>query len=162
MRAPILLLAIALSPAAVRAEATRVLVMPLRASAEARATADDLSRAVVEGASAQPGHAATLAASSAECDEPRCVAEQSAAAQSPLHPIHMKRTNLVLDEKLLELATRLSGEKTYSRAVQRALEEFVRRVQARQILDLAGSGLWEGSLGAMRQDAPSPRRKGRR
>jgi Arc/MetJ family transcription regulator len=73
----------------------------------------------------------------------------------------MKRTNLVLDEELLELATRLSGEKTYSRAVGRALEEFVRRAQARQILDLAGSGLWEGSLARMRGDTTSPHR-GRR
>jgi Arc/MetJ family transcription regulator len=73
----------------------------------------------------------------------------------------MKRTNLVLDEELLELATRLSGEKTYSRAVGRALEEFVRRAQARQILDLAGSGLWEGSLERMRGDATPPRRGGR-
>lgn len=76
--------------------------------------------------------------------------------------MHMKRTNLVLDEKLLEQATRLSGEKTYSRAVQRALEEFVRRIQARQILDLAGTGLWEGSVAEMRQDAPSRRRRASR
>jgi Arc/MetJ family transcription regulator len=78
------------------------------------------------------------------------------------HIVHMKRTNLVLDEKLLEQATRLSGEKTYSRAVQRALEEFVRRIQARQILDLAGTGLWEGSVEEMRRDPPSTRRKARR
>ncbi|HVS30120.1 MAG TPA: type II toxin-antitoxin system VapB family antitoxin, partial [Thermoanaerobaculia bacterium] len=50
----------------------------------------------------------------------------------------MKRTNLVLDERLLEEATRISGERTYSRAVERALEDFVRRAKARQILDLAG------------------------
>lgn len=71
----------------------------------------------------------------------------------------MKRTNLVLDERLLEQATRLSGEKTYSRAVMRALEEYVRRVQARQILELAGTGLWEGSLAEMRRDAPPKRRR---
>ena len=64
----------------------------------------------------------------------------------------MKRTNLVLDEQLLEEATRLSGEKTYSAAVMRALENFVRRAKARQILDLRGSGLWEGELGVMRRD----------
>ena len=64
----------------------------------------------------------------------------------------MKRTNLVLDEQLLEEATRLSGERTYSRAVERALTEFVRRAKARQILNLAGSGLWEGDLAAMRED----------
>jgi Arc/MetJ family transcription regulator len=64
----------------------------------------------------------------------------------------MKRTNLVLDERLLEEATRLSGERTYSRTVERALEEFVRRAKARRILDLAGSGLWEGDLSVVRED----------
>ena len=47
----------------------------------------------------------------------------------------MKRTNLVLDEDLLEQATRLSGEKTYSATVTRALEDFVRRAKTRQILE---------------------------
>jgi hypothetical protein len=68
------------------------------------------------------------------------------------HDLHMKRTNLVLREDLLEEATRLSGEKTYSRAVGRALEDFVRRLKAQQILQLAGSGLWDGNLSAMRDD----------
>jgi Arc/MetJ family transcription regulator len=66
--------------------------------------------------------------------------------------MHMKRTNLVLDEKLLEEATRLSAEKTYSGAVQRALADFVRRAHARKILELRGSGLWEGDLADMRRD----------
>ena len=70
------------------------------------------------------------------------------------HTIHMKRTNLVINEALLEEAVRLSGERTYSRAVERALEDFVRRVKARHILDLAGSGLWEGDLSVVREDAP--------
>jgi Arc/MetJ family transcription regulator len=70
----------------------------------------------------------------------------------------MKRTNLVLDEELLEEATRVSGEKTYSGAVQKALREYVRRAKARQILELRGSGLWEGSLPEMRNDRP---KKGR-
>ncbi len=69
----------------------------------------------------------------------------------------MKRTNLVLDEHLLEEAVRLSGEKTYSGAVNRALNEFVRRIKARRILDLRGSGLWEGSLSEMRGDSTSGR-----
>jgi Arc/MetJ family transcription regulator len=64
----------------------------------------------------------------------------------------MKRTNLVLDAALLDEATRLSGERTYSRAVERALQDFVRRAKARQILDLAGSGLWEGDLPTVRED----------
>lgn len=74
----------------------------------------------------------------------------------------MKRTNLVLREDLLDEAVRLSGERTYSRAVERALEDFVRRVKARQILELAGSGAWEGNLAEMRDDRPGRRRRDRR
>ena len=59
---------------------------------------------------------------------------------------------LVLDEEILREATRLSGEKTYSGAVMRALEDFVRRAKARRILELRGSGLWEGDLREMRGD----------
>lgn len=74
----------------------------------------------------------------------------------------MKRTNLVLDAQLLAAATRLSGEKTFSRTLERALEEFVRRIKARQIQSLQGSGLWEGDLGEMGRDARrSPRRRNR-
>lgn len=64
----------------------------------------------------------------------------------------MKRTNLVLDEQLLEEATRLSGERTYSRTVERALRDFVQRARARRILELAGSGLWHGELSVVRED----------
>jgi Arc/MetJ family transcription regulator len=71
----------------------------------------------------------------------------------------MKRTNLVLSEDLLREATRLSGEKTYSRAVERALEEYVRRAHARGILSLRGSGGWEGDLTEMRKDATPSRRR---
>lgn len=72
--------------------------------------------------------------------------------------MRMKRTNLMLDEQLLEEATRLSGEKTLSAAVNRALLDFVRRARARQILDLRGSGSWEGDLGAMRRDRAGGKR----
>lgn len=66
--------------------------------------------------------------------------------------MRMKRTNLVLDEALLEEALTLGGERTYSRTVERALEEFVRRIKSRQILEFAGSGLWEGEVAEMRRD----------
>jgi Arc/MetJ family transcription regulator len=74
----------------------------------------------------------------------------------------MKRTNLVVDGDLLEETLRLSGERTYSRAVEKAMQDFVRRVKARRILDLAGSGLWEGDLTEMREDRPPFGRKSRR
>ena len=69
----------------------------------------------------------------------------------------MKRISLLLDERLLEQATRLAGQKTYSRTVRLALEDFVRRMRARQILSLRGSGAWRGELGAMRDECV-PRR----
>ena len=64
----------------------------------------------------------------------------------------MKRTNLMLNEEILEEAVRLGGERTYSRTVDRALADFVKRVKARRILGLAGSGAWTGDLSAMRED----------
>jgi hypothetical protein len=67
----------------------------------------------------------------------------------------MKRTNLVLNAQLLEDTLRASGERTYSRAVERAMEEFVKRARARQILDLADSGAWEGDLSVVREDRPA-------
>jgi Arc/MetJ family transcription regulator len=74
----------------------------------------------------------------------------------------MKRTNLVLDERLLEEAVRLSGLKTYSKTVELALEDFVRRAKARQILSLRGSGAWQGDLAEMRRDASGPARASKR
>lgn len=58
----------------------------------------------------------------------------------------------MLDEHLLDEATRLSGERTFSRTVERALREFVARAKARRLLDLAGSGLWHGDLAEVRDD----------
>jgi Arc/MetJ family transcription regulator len=75
----------------------------------------------------------------------------------------MKRTNLVLDEKVLEEATRLSAQRTYSGTVNLALADFVRRARAGKIMDLAGWGLWEGDLTSMRRDPrPKARRRGSR
>jgi Arc/MetJ family transcription regulator len=71
----------------------------------------------------------------------------------------MKRTNLVLEESLLAEALRVSGAKTYSAAVNLALRDFVRRARARRILELAGSGLWEGDLAGMRSDPRSARNR---
>jgi Arc/MetJ family transcription regulator len=69
-----------------------------------------------------------------------------------IHAIHMKRTNLVLNGELLDEARRLSGEKTYSATVDRALEDFVRRAKAGRILELEHSGEWQGDLAEMRGD----------
>lgn len=75
--------------------------------------------------------------------------------------MRMKRTNLVLDEDVLEEALRLSRERTYSAVVDLALKEFVRKARAERILELAGKGLWQGDLGAMRGDWSAGERKPR-
>ena len=72
----------------------------------------------------------------------------------PRYTIHMRRTNLVLDEKLLEQAVAALGTKTYSATVNLALEEAVRLKKIRGIPQFFGSGIWEGDLSAMREDRP--------
>jgi Arc/MetJ family transcription regulator len=64
----------------------------------------------------------------------------------------MKRTNLVLDEHLLEEATRVLSARTYSAAVNLALEEVIRVRKIHSIHRYFGSGIWEGSLKEMRGD----------
>jgi Arc/MetJ family transcription regulator len=66
----------------------------------------------------------------------------------------MKRTNLVLDADLLERATRVLGAKTYSAAVNQALEQVLRIEQIRGLSRYYGKGLWEGDLSEMREDRP--------
>lgn len=46
----------------------------------------------------------------------------------------MKRTNVVLDEKLLEEARRVTGEKTYSATITKALEKVVKQERFRRSL----------------------------
>ena len=67
--------------------------------------------------------------------------------------IHMKRTNLVLDEDVLREAQALSKKRTYSETVNEALREYCRLHKVSRIFDLADSNIWEGSLEDMREDA---------
>jgi Arc/MetJ family transcription regulator len=68
--------------------------------------------------------------------------------------MHMKRTNLVLNEQLLKEAVRTLGVKTYSAAVNHALEEVVRNRKIQSLGKFFGKKLWEGSLAEMREDRP--------
>lgn len=47
----------------------------------------------------------------------------------------MKRTNVIVDEELLEKARVALGERTYSGAINRALEEIVRRRNFQRAFD---------------------------
>jgi hypothetical protein len=73
----------------------------------------------------------------------------------------MKRTNLVLDEHLLAEATRVLAARTYSAAVNTALEEVIRIRKIQQIPSFFGSHIWAGDLSEMREDRRSRRRVGR-
>jgi Arc/MetJ family transcription regulator len=73
----------------------------------------------------------------------------------------MKRTTLMLDEQLLKEATRAAAGLSLSGTVNLALKDFVRRVRARRILELAGTGGWDGNLPAMRDDAVRARKSGK-
>ncbi|MBI4909799.1 MAG: type II toxin-antitoxin system VapB family antitoxin [Acidobacteria bacterium] len=68
----------------------------------------------------------------------------------------MKRTNVVLDGDLLDEATRVLGQKTYSGAINQALEEVTRMRKVQALAKHFGSGLWEGNLAEMRGDDPPP------
>jgi len=63
----------------------------------------------------------------------------------------MKRTNIVLDEKLVARAKAATGITVTRRLVDHALKEIVRRRDQRKLLELEGIGRWEGDLSAMRR-----------
>ncbi|HEY7466575.1 MAG TPA: type II toxin-antitoxin system VapB family antitoxin [Dehalococcoidia bacterium] len=48
------------------------------------------------------------------------------------------RTTVDIDPKLLEEVERIAGEKTLSKAVTRALEDYVRRRKIEELIALAG------------------------
>lgn len=63
------------------------------------------------------------------------------------------RTNIEIDDKLIEEARRITGLSTKKAIVERALEELVRRERQREVADYFGKlTSWEGDLDAMRQD----------
>ena len=62
----------------------------------------------------------------------------------------MKRTNVVLDEKLINRAKSLTGIKTLRLLVDYALRDLLRHRRQRDILKLRGRINWEGDLSAIR------------
>jgi Arc/MetJ family transcription regulator len=62
----------------------------------------------------------------------------------------MKRTNIVLNEKLLQTGKKLTGLRTSRALVEYALKELVRRKRQTRILGLRGAVKWQGDLGVMR------------
>jgi len=54
-------------------------------------------------------------------------------------------TNLSIDPELIELALRVSGERTKKAAVTKALREFIARRRQKRLLDLMGKLEWDSS-----------------
>lgn len=62
------------------------------------------------------------------------------------------RTNIVIDQQLINTALELSGLKTKRAVVEAALKTFIQLEQQRQIKKWRGKLAWEGDLEKMRLD----------
>ncbi|MFL5906419.1 MAG: type II toxin-antitoxin system VapB family antitoxin [Solirubrobacterales bacterium] len=66
----------------------------------------------------------------------------------------MGRTNIEIDDELIDRVMRRYGFRSKREAVERALRNLdVEPLSREEILGLAGMG-WDGDLDAMREDAP--------
>lgn len=63
------------------------------------------------------------------------------------------RTNIVIDEQLMQDVLRATGLKTKREAVELALRALLRLRQQARIRELRGRLDWQGDLEAMRTDA---------
>ncbi len=67
------------------------------------------------------------------------------------------RTNVDIDDRLMDEAKRLSGLKAKRAVVNAGLESLIRLKRQAKILDLAGKIEWVGDLDEMRRDLDDPR-----
>jgi Arc/MetJ family transcription regulator len=63
----------------------------------------------------------------------------------------MMRTNIEIDDALIEHALRLTGLKTKRAAVEAGLRALIRLKEQEEILHLAGKVRWQGDLEESRQ-----------
>jgi Arc/MetJ family transcription regulator len=62
------------------------------------------------------------------------------------------RTNIVIDDKLMDEALRVTGLKTKREAVEMGLQTLLRLRRQGEIRSFRGKLNWQGDLDAMRQD----------
>ena len=62
------------------------------------------------------------------------------------------RTNIVIDDKLMDKAKKLSGLKTKRETIEEALKLVVTQREQSEIRKLRGKLVWEGDLEEMRLD----------
>jgi Arc/MetJ family transcription regulator len=63
----------------------------------------------------------------------------------------MKRTNIVLDENLVNDCIKATGIKTQKALIDHALRELLRHENQMKLLELKGNIQWEGDLDNWRQ-----------
>jgi len=63
----------------------------------------------------------------------------------------MKRTNVLLDDKIVEDCLKATGIKTRRALIDHALRELLRHESQTKILELKGKVHWEGDLNEWRQ-----------
>lgn len=61
------------------------------------------------------------------------------------------RTNIVLNDRLMNEAMRLSHSKTKKQVVELALENFVNFLKRQSMKELFGKVKWQGNLNEMRK-----------
>jgi Arc/MetJ family transcription regulator len=62
------------------------------------------------------------------------------------------RTNIELNQELIEEIMKLTAISTKKEVVNKALEEYLRKLKLAELADLAGKIEWEGDLEEMRID----------
>lgn len=67
------------------------------------------------------------------------------------------RTNIDIDDELLDKAMRLAGTKTKKATVEEALQQLIKRYEQQRVLELYGTVEWEGDLEEMRRSREFPR-----
>lgn len=66
--------------------------------------------------------------------------------------VHIMRTNIEIDDKLMSEALRLTGLKTKKEAVELGLRTLLRLRQQEELRRFRGKLQWDGDLNAMRTD----------
>ncbi|MGB3778690.1 MAG: type II toxin-antitoxin system VapB family antitoxin [Tunicatimonas sp.] len=62
------------------------------------------------------------------------------------------RTNIEIDDQLMQKAMKLSNTKTKKETVEEALKALIQVEQQKNMLGLIGTVVWEGNLAEMRYD----------
>ncbi|MBI5042654.1 MAG: type II toxin-antitoxin system VapB family antitoxin [Nitrospirae bacterium] len=63
----------------------------------------------------------------------------------------LTRTNIVLDDKVIEEAKKLTSLKTKKEVIDFALKELIRQLRRKRLLALRHKDLWVGNLSELRK-----------